>query len=354
MRSNDDNKMNPLVSIILPTFNCGEFIEETIESVFRQTYDNFEIIVVDDGSTDNTPQIASKYKENLSYIRQENQGLSTARNVGIRLSKGEYLAFLDADDRWHPNKLDWQIECFRKSKHIGMVFTDFRAIDLSGCTIKDRYEHDAFTVFREYRFNLKEIFKESQTIQFSNSGVSSEPHILYFGDAFYDLCKGNFILPTTTLFKKECIQNIGLLFNEELRCATDQYFHLHFSRYYPIAYLDAVTADYRVGRQSSLSRNRNIPQLVLNTVRTIHDLFHADKELKSGNKDLYNLVVGKHYSVLAHYFLTELDRNNARKYALASLQYKPNLLRPMAVFLLSFAPIWILNLMKKAKHQVHL
>jgi glycosyltransferase involved in cell wall biosynthesis len=102
---------NKDVSVIIPTYNRCKFVQEAIDSVLAQTYTNFELIVVDDGSTDGTGEvIQSKYQGKLIYIWQKNQGRSKARNLGISISTGKYLAFLDSDDKWHPEKLMNQVK----------------------------------------------------------------------------------------------------------------------------------------------------------------------------------------------------------------------------------------------------
>jgi glycosyltransferase involved in cell wall biosynthesis len=115
----------PLVSVIIPTFNRGYIITEAIESVFSQTYKNYEIIVVDDGSSDNTREILEPHMDRILYFYQENGGQSSARNLGIKNSRGKYIAFLDADDVWMPEKLEIQIEELENKPNIGMVYSRF-------------------------------------------------------------------------------------------------------------------------------------------------------------------------------------------------------------------------------------
>ncbi len=121
-----NKKNNPLISVIIPTFNREKFLESTIESVFNQSYKNIELIVVDDGSTDNTEQIINSMDNNsILYIKlNKNMGCSFARNIGFHSSKGEYIAFLDSDDKWVSNKLEEQLEVFKLSKDIGVVTCD--------------------------------------------------------------------------------------------------------------------------------------------------------------------------------------------------------------------------------------
>ncbi|MCM8782638.1 MAG: glycosyltransferase family 2 protein, partial [Candidatus Omnitrophica bacterium] len=97
------------VNIIIPTYNRSLFLCKAIESILAQTFNDFEIIVVDDGSTDNTRSVLEKYGYPIRYLYQQKQGRSEARNTGIKIAKGEYIAFLDDDDIWMPDKLEKQI-----------------------------------------------------------------------------------------------------------------------------------------------------------------------------------------------------------------------------------------------------
>ena len=115
-----------MVSIVIPTYQCGQFLSQAIESVLAQTYKNYEIIIVDDGSTDNTQEVLSRYShlENIKFVTQSNQGPAAARNRGIKLSSGEYIAFLDADDLWLPTKLEKQIIFLEQHPLTDMVYCD--------------------------------------------------------------------------------------------------------------------------------------------------------------------------------------------------------------------------------------
>lgn len=101
--------LSPKVSVIIPTYNRAHLIKDAVESVLNQTYQDFELIVIDDGSTDNTREVLAVYKDKLTYIYQDNQGRSSARNHGIKLAQAEFIAFLDSDDVWFPDKLERQV-----------------------------------------------------------------------------------------------------------------------------------------------------------------------------------------------------------------------------------------------------
>ena len=105
-------KQKPQISVIIPTYNRGWILKEAVDSVLSQHYTDFELIVVDDGSTDNTLALLQTYKGRLKILQQENLGVSAARNLGIENSCGQYIAFLDSDDLWLPEKLSFQLEFF--------------------------------------------------------------------------------------------------------------------------------------------------------------------------------------------------------------------------------------------------
>jgi len=107
-----DQARRPLISVIIPTFNSADFIEESVHSVSMQTYPEIELIIVDDGSTDATIELLDRMPGNFNCIRQENKGTGAARNTGVLNSSGDYLAFLDADDIWLENKLELQMDVF--------------------------------------------------------------------------------------------------------------------------------------------------------------------------------------------------------------------------------------------------
>ncbi|MEN9521041.1 MAG: hypothetical protein RLZZ381_3629, partial [Cyanobacteriota bacterium] len=127
----------PLVSVIIPVYNSAKYIQKAIDSVLDQTYGNYEIIVVDDGSTDETRQKLQPYQHKIRYIFQENQGSATARNTGIKLAKGDLVAFLDSDDLWSiPEKLEKQVACFQQHPDLGGLNTGWKIVDGAGKHIK--------------------------------------------------------------------------------------------------------------------------------------------------------------------------------------------------------------------------
>lgn len=177
----------PLVSVVVPTFNRAASIDRALNSVITQTYDNWELIVVDDGSQDQTPSILSKYSENprITLLRQENRGQSAARNVGVSYAKGKYLAFLDSDDEWLPTKLSQQILIAEQNDDYGVFYCDEIWVD-------------------------------------NNSGLElPQPDITrHSGKIAKDLITSNFVSFTSSLVRKDLFDDCGG-FDESMRGGED-------------------------------------------------------------------------------------------------------------------------------------
>lgn len=134
--------MNPLISVIIPTYNRARMIKRAVESVLAQSYKNFEIIVVDDGSTDGTKEALSEYinKGEIKYILQNNAGPGVARNNGIQKARGELVAFLDSDDEWMPDKLEKQVKVFQQKGDDIIVFSNMEYINERGEKIGELFQ----------------------------------------------------------------------------------------------------------------------------------------------------------------------------------------------------------------------
>lgn len=120
LRTDPDNG-RPLVTAIVPTYNCAEYLPRALSSVFSQTYDNIECIVIDDGSTDETSHILERYHDRIRLLRQKNSGAAAARNLGLEYARGSLSAFLDADDYWHPTKIQKQVNVFLGHPSLALV-----------------------------------------------------------------------------------------------------------------------------------------------------------------------------------------------------------------------------------------
>lgn len=123
----------PKISVVIPAYNAMTYLPETLENLLQQTWQDFEVIVVNDGSSDDTPQWVAEVRDpRVKLVSQENQGLAGARNTGIAHAQGEYIAFLDADDLWEKTKLEKQLQSLEQNPNVGLVYTWVLLIDAQG------------------------------------------------------------------------------------------------------------------------------------------------------------------------------------------------------------------------------
>lgn len=193
----------PTVSIILPTFNRAKMLPDAVNSIFRQTYTDWELILWDDGSTDSTSQFASQLKDQrISCRYHSNRGKAATLNCAIKEARGQYLAFLDDDDRWLPDKLSRQIALLNSNPDIEMVFTNYLNINLaSGKTGEG---------FKQNRRGLSEL---------KTSSIEDEGQIVEAG-FLRAIAKESFIAFDTVVLRKDIIDRIGN-FREDLRNGED-------------------------------------------------------------------------------------------------------------------------------------
>lgn len=201
------------VSIVLPTYNREKKIGKAIESVLQQTYPYFELLVIDDGSTDGTEQVVNAYKdERIQYHKMpQNGGQSKARNQGMQLAKYNYIAFEDSDDLWHPKKLELQMKA-----------------------VAEAGENAGFCYHK-----LKYDLGEGRYFILPDEKVALEKKS---GDIYAQLLWDNLIGMPTLLLKKECLDTIGYM-DEQMNCLEDYDFALRLAKKYQAVFVDEVLLD---------------------------------------------------------------------------------------------------------------
>jgi len=207
----------PLVSIIIPTYNRDWILKAAIDSVLAQDYKNFELIVIDDGSTDNTLELLKAYQQNLSVIQQKNAGVSAARNRGIVAAAGLYVAFLDSDDIWLPKKLSCQIQFFNANP------------DARICQTEEIWMRNGV------RVNPKNRHKKPSGMIFERSLA---------------LC---LVSPSAVMLQRSLFDEVGL-FDESLPACEDYDLWLRISCKYPVHLIKTPLITKRGGHADQLSR----------------------------------------------------------------------------------------------------
>jgi len=200
----------PRISVVIPVYNHQNYIVSCVRSVLEQTYKDFEIVVVDDGSTDATSQILAGFGNSIKYIRQENRGGAAALNTAIRNSCGEYIAWLSSDDEFLPGKLQLQLDFLERNPGIDLAYTDFYIIDTIGRVLSS---------CRSAYYTEKKSF-------------------------LYHMLAANFINGATVMFKRSCLEKVGY-FDEELKYHADSNMWFRMLKYYRFGHLPELLLRYR-------------------------------------------------------------------------------------------------------------
>lgn len=248
-----------LVSVIIPCYNRAHIVGDTIESVLAQTYGNFEALVIDDGSTDDTREVVSSYTDpRVRYIHRENGGLSAARNSGLGAASGEFLAFLDSDDIWHPWKLAAQIEIFRRHPEAGLIWSDMSTFANVGEVLSERHLRTYYAVYESVDFERTRARAGTlgELVADAPMNVAGCPY--YVSDVFQEMFGGNLVHPSTAIVRRERLQKSGP-FEPEITGggAEDYHFYFRVTAYGPVAFLDAPTTLFRV-HPSQMSANNGL------------------------------------------------------------------------------------------------
>jgi len=231
-----------LVSAIIPTYNRGWIIKEAVDSVMSQDYRDFELIVVDDGSTDNTPEILNSYRGDILVFKQENQGVSAARNRGIAEASGRFIAFLDSDDLWLPQKLFRQVEFFNKNP------------DAQICQTEETW------IRKGVRVNPKKRHKKPW-------GMIFEPSLA--------LC---LVSPSAVMIRRYLFEEVGG-FDETLPACEDYDLWLRISCRYPVYLIDTPLIIKRGGHNDQLSASPGLDKFRIESLKKI-----VASNLLSGNQ----------------------------------------------------------------------
>lgn len=282
----------PAVSVIIPTYNRRQLIERSVKSVLSQTYQDFEIIIVDDGSTDNTEEAVANIKgKRIKYIRHDkNKGEAAARNTGIKAAGGEYIASHDSDDEWLPEKLEKQIKAFENCPpEVGVVYTGFWKVEKGQRT---------YVPFKW--INKKE------------------------GDIHCELLRGNFIGSPATLIKKECFEKAGM-FNEKIFHLVDWELWLRISKYYHFKYIDEPLAVAHYHSDNVSLNYRAFISAVEFVLGKYSDEFENNKRL---------LI--KHYTEIGNLLITNGQIRNGRSYLIKALKIAPLNVKSLVAVPLTF------------------
>jgi glycosyltransferase involved in cell wall biosynthesis len=303
----------PIISVVVPAYNASRWIKETLDSVLAQTFRDYEVIVVDDGSTDNTADLIESYEGAVRCVRKANGGASSARNVGIRCSRGSWIAFVDADDLWLPFKLDLQVRMLEKYPDLAWFYSD------------------------AYIFE-----SDTRCIRC----LASENQRPYTGDILRQLLMYCFIPSPTPLVRRDVFDQAGYFSESPVtRIGEDWDLWLRIAAMYKVGYVHQPTAGIRQHKTSMIG-SVDLGYYLNSKLTVVEEALQREpKRLQ----DLRKTAVANVLASTGEYMLARGARREARKVFREALMDNPSSLRSIFFFLLSFLPAWMLATLKKGR-----
>ncbi|MFW6331849.1 MAG: glycosyltransferase family 2 protein [Thermodesulfobacteriota bacterium] len=229
------------VSVIIPTYNRAEMVGEAIESVLNQDFSSFELIVIDDGSTDQTSKVLRSFGRRIRSIRQENKGVSAARNLGICHASGEWIAFLDSDDLWLPGKLTAQVDFFRRNP-ASLICQTQEIWIRNGRRVNPKHRHE------------------------KRSGMIFEPSLA--------LC---LVSPSAVMIRRSLFDLVGR-FDENLPACEDYDLWLRIGRRFPVHLIDRPLIVKRGGHEDQLSQTPGLDKFRIASLQNLIDSGTLDSD----------------------------------------------------------------------------
>jgi glycosyltransferase involved in cell wall biosynthesis len=348
----------PLVSVIIPTFNRAYCIARTIDSALKQTYHDLEIVVVDDGSTDNTSALMhSLYAEDkrVVYIQQANTGVAGARNTGFAAARGDFVALLDSDDIWLPWKLELQMACLQRFPEIGMVWSDMEAIDPDGKVFNPKYIRTMYSGYGV--FGMNELFPNQYKLKDVASFAPALETVIadanfYSGYIFSQMVMGSLVHTSTTVLRRERLAKVGG-FNEDLKYSGEDFdFHLRTCREGLVGFVDVPTIKYQRGMPDALTRPEYKVHIANNFLKTILPIINNSRaEIKLPDGTIRTILADA-YNWLAEAQLNNGDVKAARKNVLTSIRYKLRQPRIFTLLVSAYLPKSLLDPLRAIKRSI--
>ena len=300
----------PAVTVIIPAHNDGAFIEQALESVLSQTFRDFDIIVVNDGSTDDTEQRLTKYRDKITYIYQECRGPSAARNCAVRAARSPFVAFLDADDQWMPTKLEKQVHFAEANPAFGIVTTDVEWFNESGVI----------------NSSLKSIYPIS-------SGFVLEKLIF-----------DNWVSTSAAMVRRDCFGRAGWFDEERGVYGEDWMMWIQIAAQYPVQFLDEVLTRRRARSDSFGQRNGEAQ--FQNLFRNLQKLQSSIPQL-AGRPELFREAAYRICLERGKQDLRLLDALPARSKLKRAVGYYPFRSRPWIFWLATYLPTGFLKFLRQ-------
>ena len=297
-----DRNLRPQVAVIIPCYNAAPYVGRALNSVFAQTYRDYCVYAIDDGSSDDTAAVLHSYRDQIISLRQEHSGQAAARNHGIRHSDSPYIAFLDADDEWLPEKLERQVMMLRGAPRVGMVYSD------------------CFTSGN----------RRDSGSRFARVGTPTGGRVF---EQFLKVCG---VYTPTVMVRRECLRDVGL-FDETLTVSEDYNLWLRIAARCEIEVMPEVLAIRHV-TPGSLSLTTSRERVASNVITVFKKLLEGDLNLTPHERRALRAAIGRAYYEYGSVLLSQGERSRSRPQFLTSWRYGVHDWRTIAKLGLGFLP----------------
>lgn len=307
----------PKVSVIITTYNRADYLGFAIDSVLSQTFEDFELIIIDDGSTDGTKELVNSYQdERIIYHYQENRGQNPARNKGMAISNGEYIAHLDSDDMWIPSKLEKQVYILENNYNIGLVYCG------------------------------------TQLIDGMHNVIGTQPIVIHNGKVLDKLLMTNFLYNgSCAIFRKDCLKKVGF-FDESFKRMTDWEFYLKFAIYYKFFGINEYLLKYRIHNET-MSKDFNSYKAY--GIKILEKIF-AHKDLDPKYLKFKNRAIALRHRYMGRRYFENKYPDEARKGFIEALKTDRTLYYQsdtFILFMLTYLPQNLIDQLRNIKRSTN-
>ena len=281
------------VSVLIPVYNRRQYIADAIQSVLAQDYDDLEIIVVDDGSTDNLEEVLAPFSSLIRYIKTENQGVAAARNVGMQTARGEYIAYLDSDDLYYPFKVRLQVQLLDEKPDIGMVYSEFSAFSDDGFWDEFHLHQYHASAYQRGGVHYKHLFSDQQPLhdtayyqRSTNPDLTKwAEKIIYYGDIYEAYLFNTIVFTNSMMFRRTLLQTIGLQ-QKKFGMFHDLEFALRICKDSKVAFIDIPTYKLRYHPEQISTTQKQKGELV--AIKIQRNLLRVTKYHAKNNSEFYD------------------------------------------------------------------
>lgn len=327
----------PKVSVLIPAYNAATSVVSCVESVLNQDYQNIEIIVIDDGSTDQTESLLAPYTDQIIYLKKTHAGLGSARNFAHQHARGEYIAWLDSDDIAHLHRISLQVAILEQNPSMAMICGDFSAFRENG----DRYAFyaDSYYSQLEGAGRHQQLLGEPQSFIYADESLQ-----LYRSTVLSELVFGNFIHPPTVMFRAQLLASVKPM-NETIRSSVDWLYLTRLARHGELGFVVNELIDYRLS-DSQISSAKANPRRMMDILNVFNEICSENPDVMKANPERHARVLAE-FQINAANSLIDVDKMQAAGLLKQSMTYSGYTPTKFKIFIKLLTPRLLLTVKRR-------